>query len=132
MKKMKKYQITMTEEQARLISDALDLYTRMGLGQFEKIVDVYDQGYTMGDYPRARLRDALDGAKVAAGHPINGSHGIHNPQVRRVFRSAFDLQQVIRNRLAWDRTPKGGNTVDFDEPEKIGEHDLPTIKLVVK
>ena len=36
---MTKYKLTLTEEQARLVSHACDLYCRIGLGQFDRIVE---------------------------------------------------------------------------------------------
>ena len=44
------------------------------------------------------------------------------------FRVAWDLQQVIRYRLAWDRNPEGGIQVIFDEPLKSSQEPLACIK----
>ena len=38
----KTYTLTLSEEQAQLLVKALDLYSRIGIGQFEEILDVYD------------------------------------------------------------------------------------------
>lgn len=73
------------------------------------------------DYSRYHsVRDAVDMALV---HPrnmlynrfdlgINGSWGIHNPNVDDSCRQAFDLVQVIRHEF-WKRNPnRSGVTVD--------------------
>ena len=45
-----------------------------------------------------------------------------------MFRIAWDIQQVIRHRIAWDRNPKGNITVDFDSPLKTSDEQLPIIE----
>jgi len=125
-----KYNLTVTEEQARILTDALDLYSRIGIGQFEEVLQVYDRNLKLDEETRDRIRIGLDIAKREAGHPRSGSHGIHNEKVDDRFRAAYDLQQVVRNRLAWDRNPKGGIQVQFDEPRAISQMRLATIEKV--
>jgi hypothetical protein len=124
----KTYTLTMSEAQARLVIRALDIFTRIGIGQFEEVLAVYDRALNLDYQKRERLRISLNSAKAEAGHPANGSYGIHNPEVNDDFRAAFDIQQVIRNRLAFDQKPEGGIGVDFDEPRQISKLLLPTIK----
>ena len=122
----KTYTLTMSEEQAQVVVRALDLYTRIGIGQFEEIFRVYD--------PKGELRNhsgasgLMNSIKNIVGHPANGSHGIHHPEVRDEFRAAYDVQQVIRNRIAFDKNPEGGMGVAFDTPRAISQLPLPTIK----
>jgi hypothetical protein len=123
-----KYNLTLTEKQAGVLIDALDLYTRIGLGQFEEVVQVYDRNLKLDHETRDRIKSLLDAAKREAGHPSNGSYGIHNEKVDDVFRAAFDIKQVVRNKLAWDRNPKGGIQVQFDKPDPISQMGLPTIE----
>lgn len=123
----KKFTITVNEQQAQLLVNALDLYSRVGLGQFEEVGVVYYNAMTSFGLPD-RLREAFITAKIAAGHPSNGSYGIHSPEVHDKFRNAWDIQQVIRNCLAWDRNPKGGFQVNFDEPRQIGTLSLPKME----
>ena len=124
----KKYTLTMNEEQAQLLVKALDLYSRIGIGQFEEVLQVYDPTAKLSPGTRDDIRQQLDFAKAAAGHPANGSYGIHSPEVRDEFRAAYDIQQVVRNRLAYDRKPEGNpSSVHFDEPRQISKVPLPTI-----
>jgi hypothetical protein len=41
---MQNVQLTLTPEQARVVQDALDLYTRMTLGQFDKLTELMRSG----------------------------------------------------------------------------------------
>lgn len=126
MKKM--YQLNIDEDQAHVLIRALDVFSRIGLGQFEEVLDVYDRPCRLDLEQREEIRAGLKAAKLAAGHPSNGSYGIHNESVRGEFRDAFDLQQVIRHRIAWDNNPKGGIQVHFDEPRRIGDLPMATIR----
>lgn len=122
-----KYNIVVDEQQARILVAALDLYARIGIGQFTEVVRVYNYAWKMPIPMVDRLVDAMNGAKLVIGFGPGGSYGIHSPDVHDVFRRAFDIQCVIRHRLAFDGTPEGGLGVDFDEPRQIGELPLPTI-----
>ena len=121
---MAKYNLTLNEKQAEILVAALDHYSRIGIGQFEDVLNVYDRNFKLNYEVREQLRHALDKTKITAGHPPNGSYGIHNPEVRDEFRTAFDIQQVVRHRIAWDRNPEGGNQVNFDTPRQIGPEPL--------
>lgn len=119
MDEERKYNITVTESQALLLERALDLFTRIGIGQFENIIEVYDHDFRLDAETKEHMRTGTDIAKRAVGHPTNGSYGIHNTAVSNDFRVAYDLQQVIRHRRAWARCPGGGFGVSFDEPYSI-------------
>lgn len=127
MKVKRTYTLTMSEEQASLLVRALDLYSRIGIGQFEEVLEVYDHRMRRSLEVREEIRAALKSAKMAAGHPSNGSFGINNQEVADEFRAAYDLQQVVRHRLAYDRRPEGGIQVCFDEPRQLSEQPLATI-----
>ncbi len=125
----KTYTLNMSEEQAQILVRALDLYSRIGIGQFEEILDVYDPLHKRVPVEaRDAARRLLNSVKAVYGHPANGSNGIHSPEVRDEFRAAYDIQQVVRHRLAFDRHPEGGFQVNFDEPRQISQLPLPSIK----
>lgn len=122
------YTITVNENHIQVILAALDLFARIGVGQFDEVLHVYDRGAKLADELRTRMRDGLSYVKSVVGHPPNGSHGIHQPEVDDDFRIACDIQRVIRHRLAWDRDPKGGMRVDFDKSCAFSNEPLITIK----
>ncbi len=124
----KQYTLTLNQTQADLVVKALDLFSRIGLGQFETLLEVYDTECRLELEQRELLRSSLNLAKQTVGHPVNGSFGINNPLLPERFRDAWDICQVVRHRLAWDRKPEGGIQVWFDNPYFTGKLPPITIK----
>jgi hypothetical protein len=123
---MPKYSIVVDEAQARILSEALDLYVRIGIGQLTEVVRVYNYEWKTPIPTVDRLVEIMNEAKRVIGFGPGGSYGIHSANVHDVFRQAYDIRQVIRHRLAWDRTPSGDFGVDFDTPQQTGKLPLPT------
>jgi hypothetical protein len=137
-KKVKKservYNLRLTEEQCRVILKSAEFYGRLALGQIKTAIDVYYGfrnkvgGHTVQldryNYHCGELKSALTGLNA------NESYGIFNKEVDDSARVAWDIQQVVRHRLAWDRTPEGGYTVDFGTPMKSSQEPLPSIEEV--
>lgn len=138
---MNQYTLTVNENQAMLIAQALELVSRIQIGQWHEFIDWLPQQHL---FCRHNLREKLQ--PVMAEHfrkarpegcqyPIDGwgSHyGIYSDFVRDTARAAWDLQKTIQHRLAWDRNPEGGFTVDFDKPAHAGKEPLATIVRVEK
>jgi hypothetical protein len=110
--KDKVYQVNITEKQAQVLINALDLYSRIGMGQLAEVVNILRQNI-MGELGnKQEILFEIDRlTRAASACWMNGSgdyYGIANNKISDVFRVAWDLQQVIRYRLAWDRKPEGG------------------------
>lgn len=120
--------IELSDKQADILIAALDLYSRIHLGQFEEVANIarmYDISKLNKDYEaHNEFEDAVREAKIILGFDRNGSYGIFNEQVNDVARIAWDMQQVIRNHLAWKRNPEGGFTVNFDAPHHSSKENL--------
>ena len=127
------HKLTLTDEQLRLIQTALDLYSRIGIGQFEHILDhptfisqlytkctIKDEQINLVDYTLyhelrdiakvdlARIRNSLCDLTVGT----NGSYGIYSKEVDESCRVAYDLVQAIRHEY-WKVNPnKSSVTVD--------------------
>ena len=133
----KTYTLTVTENQAQIIAYAVELMSRIQMGQWTEFVDWLPH---QGKFCRHSLREQLQPAMAEhfrktkpAGmfYPIDGwgSHyGIYSEFTPDMARTAWDLQKVIEHRLAWDRNPEGGFTVDFDGPAHAGEEPLAVMK----
>lgn len=122
--------LKVSEEQLRLIQRALDLYSRIGIGQFGEIKNhptfqkhLHKECEVEGktDYERYHsTRDTVDNVLCQARNVLyndssigkNGSWGIHHPNVDDSCRDAYDLIQVIRHEF-WKADPQRSNvTVD--------------------
>jgi hypothetical protein len=130
----KPYHLAMTEKQAQVLVNALDLYSRIGMGQLTEVAHILRM--TVVGNPSGTV-DALDAVerltREASSMWMGGSggyYGITSEKISDVFRVAWDLQQVIRYRLAWDRKPEGGIQVHFDDPMKTSAEELAVIKKV--
>lgn len=149
---MKKYNLEITEEQAYIISNALDLYSRVLIGQFEEVANVITwnirkfkdiDGREISPDNMNFFKDGIEKCKeVFLNIPRHGSHGIHSPEVDDSARKSYDMHQVVRNKLAWDKKnkdpAKDDRTPDmiqviYDEPRKTSndsDFNLPIIKEI--
>jgi hypothetical protein len=108
----RRYRLEISEEQARVISLACELLSRLHMGQLNAAADVHVQRdcfHALADELR-KLKPMLTGM------PQNAHWGITGPELPDEARVAFDLHQVIRHRLAWDHDPNGDTDSRFDEP----------------
>lgn len=122
--------LTVSEEQLRLIQRALDLYSRIGIGQFGEIKDHptfqkhlrkecevdgktdYERYHSTRDMANNFLFQARNILYNDSSIGKNGSWGIHHPNVDDSCRDAYDLIQVIRHEF-WKQNPERSDlTVD--------------------
>jgi len=130
-----KYQLTISEKQARVIITALDLFLRIGLGQFEKILDhpqylhkIINDNVSFKESEKLLYRIK----SILTGYPPYASHGIGSLKVHEDCTISYDIAQVIRHRLAWDKKPEGGLTTDFGTPVQFSNEELAKIKTIQK
>ena len=113
------YTLTVTKRQLEFIRDATELLSRIAGGQIEEALRYapIDQK----DYWEAR------GAMLRALEPFISK--TYQPSV--IDSGCWDIYQVTRHRLAWDRKPDGVPFhVDFYEPMQCGPEPLPVVKRV--
>lgn len=130
--------LELTGKQADVLVSALDLYSRILIGQFEEIAHL-SLVYNVDMLPENMMErhhqfsDELRKLKERLlAIPRNGSFGIHSREVNDAARVAYDIQQVVRNALAWERTPEGGIGVNFDRPMQTGSQKLPPATILKK
>lgn len=116
--------VVMSGAAARALQDALELYSRLGIGQLEQITErarwssfskaqdqrLPDDDLRLVELLTLRLKSQL------LGLPEGASFGIHNPKVHPSVLTLWTLQRALRHRLAWDRQPQGSIGVWHDEP----------------
>lgn len=124
---MEKVILTLTPEQAVAVRDALDLYSRICIGQIEEIGQLVRFGTipmrNPADMPR-EMADAdrcdeivrlLNDAKAILGYPISGSNGIGHPHVDASGHRAYEIKKVLAKALAEHRDPAPQfRGVDYD------------------
>lgn len=124
------YQLTLTEGQAQVLSDALDIYSRLHMGQLDSLQEIlacYSKTRP-GMAPFHEIRQTLqDIEPMITGLSNHAYYGIHSPELKDTARVAWDLHRVLRHRLAWDRNPEGGFTVQYDKPDQSSQEPLATI-----
>jgi len=124
MEKIKNIQLTMTERQASTIMDALDIYSRLGLGQIDKLEHTlrFKFGKHKVEYDADKIEKLLKEVKDTLFPELRSnyycSHGIFSPETPEDSKISWDLIQVLRYPIAWHKNPNGGSTVDFGVPHK--------------
>jgi hypothetical protein len=117
----RRYVLELSERQAQALSQAAELYARLGMGQFDQLDRFFWKPQESLDQARAHL-DAL---RMIKNGSLNAHPGIYSPDVDDDCRVLYGLHQVIRHRLAWDRDPHPGilRGVSYDKPLKTSKNE---------
>lgn len=103
--------ITCTDTQAECITQALDLYARLGLGQFEEITYLCRTQQIRGingelTHEQCETIDVFcDQIKMELGHSPNGSFGIGNHKLHPMTQRAFEIKKQIDKARSEHRDP---------------------------
>ena len=124
--------IYLTFIQIQITINALDLYSRIWIGQYDHL-SFESRFYVKSgaDWARVDENEHMRNAlflqirsillpKLNCG--LYGSYGIWSSETDDRAKDAYDMQQVIRYKQAYYRHPEGGNTVDFGEPMIEGRY----------
>lgn len=125
-----KYQITVNEKQARIISNALDVCSRLQGGQFDTVLNRFSWK-ELDVEERNKIREMLTDLKcMLTGVERNAYLGIG--QISDDGQIAYDIHQVVRHALAVnsDFSPTNWSnwTVDYNEPLQHGSEPLCHVK----
>ncbi len=129
------YTLTLTERQAAALSEAAEIYARLGIGQFhdalrvlpttEAVPDWHDDMLVIGRMLARHMKHGVDG--------WGSSLGIFSAEVSDGAKVCWDLHQVIRHRLAMDYAaaknldPSQMYGVQYNEPMRAGSEPLAKI-----
>jgi len=109
--------LTLTLEQAQAVCDALDLYSRLGIGQIEEVASLVRSGmiptFRSAELPRAvanidaceQVETLLHAVKQALGYPRHGSYGIGHAHVAKGTHRCFETKKALEQALALHRNP---------------------------
>lgn len=135
---MKTVKIEVTEKQAKLIMHALDLYSRIGIGQFDFIKEHWSIQKYLWENHKEEFHEIATKELTEARNKmfdmdfgLNGSWGIHNKQADDSVRVAFDIHQVIRHEF-WKQNPNRSSiTVDSSIHFTSNDKDSNKIKCEI-
>ena len=133
---MKKYNLSITAKQAKVIEDALDLYSRIGEGQYDEILSrdfamvdpkTGDRKQDDSDMINRCRRQLEHVSQIRLGLSPNSFFAIHAHEISDNFRISFDLKQVIRHQLWKDRGCKPKYSVESNVMQFSHAEDLASI-----
>lgn len=115
--------LPMTEKECYLVINALDMYSRIWIGQYDRINDlsIYDTGNqwnrdSCSYAPFQRLRSLLIPSLKRMGDYLSCSLGIWSDETDIRAVNAYDIQQRLRYEVSWFKNPEGGMTVNYNKP----------------
>lgn len=122
--------ITINESAAYAALNAMELYCRISIGQFDMLTHLL--GW-YGAYDYAAAGDAQMFIKKVIFPELawNASYGIGSQKINRDTDTTWDFYQTLRHALSWYREPKGGWTVNFDKPFHL-DHTRKLATIVIK
>jgi len=119
-----------TLRQLETLHAALDLFCRIGIGQFEAAGDTICQLH----YKKALETDRtgwdikeefLNPLKSLFGFPSNGSHGITHPEVHERAKIAHDLGDAVLTAARMKKNPEQGGTTSLKTSQEPAPETLP-------
>lgn len=140
-----KYQITLTEEQMRYISVAVEMYSRMLCGQVQStsFVTVLEEAiWALHDHKKGLIkRDYVDTLLMGIKGVIWGDdlypQANHSVGTNKMADIGFDIYKSINHHLKMEydaEAIKNGEkvhwNVDSSSPSKYSDQPLPTIKTI--
>ena len=127
--KAEKYVLTLTREQAIMVSNTCELFARLKIGQFDRITEhLLDP--SLEDY--CDKRDLANDLLKIVACTLLGSTVYRTPctQPDDLHHRAWNIHAVIRHCMAWHDNPKGNVwSVAYDKPFPHGGEPLPEIKV---
>lgn len=125
------YKLTINEHQAKVISFALDFYSRISGGQFEQIVHRFDWQNSKEDNVSIKATALLVDLKCVLTGLNKSEHNIGLGNICEDGKIAYDLHQVIRHKLAnTDSSSSHPDSVDFNVPRQVSNEALAEIDLL--
>ena len=111
-----KYVLTLTRDQALVAQNALELYARLKIGQFNRISELMLDVRSVDEY--CKRRDlANDLLQIVAGITYGkNAYGCPDVQKDALHRRAWNIYATLRYHMAWHDNPEGGIGCCYDEP----------------
>lgn len=110
------------------INDALDLYSRILCGQYDKLLSFYHIGEGCSKENK-KIKELFISLRQICIPQLNSNNlycslGIWSPETPKEAVKAYDIQQILRYQLAYHHNPQGGITVNFNSPFIHGKYGM--------
>lgn len=127
------YSLRITQKQADVIKDACELYSRLEMGQWDTVADFIRTPLEHMEIPLCEIREQLNDLAVKARMKPSrwAFRGITHDETHECGKIAWDVYQVLRHRVSWDRYPEGGMQVSFDKPFRTAKSVFAKIEKVI-
>lgn len=124
--------LTLTREQAQMVEDACELYARLRIGQFERIVEMMLDVCDAENY--CERRDTAAALLQTVACVIFGRTAYGTPECKEdaLHYRAWNIYAALRHCLAWHDNPKGGWGVCYDEPYPWGGEAVPECRVITE
>lgn len=126
-----KYVLTLTRDQAITTKNALELYARLKIGQFERITELMLDVRNVDEY--CRRRDLANDLLKVVACIIFGRNQYGFPSVEKdeLHHRAWNIYAALRYHMAWHDDPSGNSwSVVFDKPYPYGGESIPGCRVV--
>ena len=128
-KSEERYILTLTPEQEIIVEQALELIARLRIGQFERIAELLCDPRDIYYCKRRDLaRDLLRLAAIV----VFGRNACNYPDIKKKSEEherAWTIYSVLRHARSWHENPKGGITVNYDEPLNLAGGPMPKCRI---
>lgn len=127
-----RYVLTLTPEQEYIVEQALELLARLHIGQFERVAELICDPRDTDYCKRCDLaRDLLRLAAIV----VFGRSACNYPDIKEKSEEhelAWTIYSVLRYTRSWHENPRGGITVNYDEPLNLAGGPMPKCKVATK
>lgn len=135
---MEKYVLTLNREQAKIVSHACDLLSRLHIGQYREL---FWEFLSICTSAQSDVNTVINNKEKIEGmldelRSIAFPSRINNPNYDSVIANVpvadngYNIHQVIRYTMAYHDHPEGGDTVNFHKPIQLGKAGLPKCEVV--
>lgn len=125
-----KYMLTLTRDQAEVVKNALELFARLKIGQFNRITEMMLNVRDVDDL--CKRRDEADRLLKSAACFIYGRNPYGQPDAKQddLYHRAWSVYEIIRYTMAWYDNPDGGFGCCYDEPMPYGDEPRPECGVI--
>ncbi len=133
---METLNLRISEDQIKIIISALDLYSRLGIGQFEEAIHV---SCDLLDKSGSVAWDIYHSPEFAAmkekitGFPPNANHSICSHKVTQIVKEAYSIEKQLQKAVADRQKVLGSDRMSkgvWGDGDILGLGKLPQLEII--